>query len=77
MTNENERNIQHSKGENKDKDGNEETESRSISEEIPAQSLDTEAIAQNVKQIRKALKANDSILYKGQNAAKWAKATVL
>ena len=48
-------------------------ESHTITEEVPATSQDREASTQNVQQIRKTLKTNDSIRYKVQNADEWTK----
>ena len=73
LRNEDDKNTQYSIEEKKNNDRNEETESHSISEEVYRDTATT----QNVQQIRKALKADDRILYKVQNADEWTKAMVL
>ena len=79
LTDEDERKTQHSIEENHDNtnDENQEMESHTITEEVSVTSQDREASTQNVQQIRKTLKTNDSIRYKVQNADGWTKATVL
>ena len=79
LTDEDERKTQHSIEEKHDNtnDENQEMESHTITEEVPATSRDREVSTQNVQQIRKSLKTNDSIRYKVQNADEWTKATVL
>ena len=79
LTDEDERKTQHSIEEKHDNtnDENQEMESHTITEEVPATRQDRETSTQKVQQIRKTLKTNDSIRYKVQNADEWTKATVL